>query len=226
MNIKLVKFLAAVCGVLLALIIVEWVANYYARSSLLDSIGSSAAPGAADAEIPVISLKEKPEESYVDLVTRPLFIKGRKPVEESTPDQEKAAISAENLDWQLNGIYTGKKGLSALFTRTKTQSAKDQDNYRKLSQNDDLDGWKLVEIKKDRVVLALGDQNKELLLRKPKPKELPKNQSMPTNGVSPIPQVQDPKRTRPGRSPIPMPESPNRQEIENDPEAEENSNNE
>jgi hypothetical protein len=71
-----------------------------------------------------------------------------------------------------------------------------KDNYRKITVGDDLDGWKLAEIHKDKVILMQGDDQKELLLRKPKPKQprQAKNSLAP-----PVPQ--------PAPAPIPMPES-------------------
>jgi hypothetical protein len=218
MNIKLVKLLSALCACLLVLVIAEWIVAKYARDRLLESIESSNAMAASEVEMPSIDLKKKSEESYVDLVARPLFIKGRKPVDEPTPDHEKTAVSADNLDWQLNGIYTGKNGFSALFSRAKTQT--DKDNFRKLSQNDDLDGWKLTQIQKDRVILTLGDETKELQLRKPKPKELPKNQMPSKTGAPSIPKMPD--RRRPGLAgiPTPTPQTDNNQEAEENPDNE------
>ncbi|HSN23876.1 MAG TPA: hypothetical protein VLS45_06860, partial [Methylomicrobium sp.] len=199
MNIKLVRLLSAICACLVALIFIEWVVAKYARNRLLDSIESSNTTGSSVLEMPSIKLKEKAEESYVDLVSRPLFIKGRKPVDEPTAENEKKAVSAENLDWQLNGVYTGKNGLSALFSRVKTKS--DKDNYRKLTLNDDLDGWKLTEIHKDKVLLTRGDEPIELLLRKPKPKEQSKN---PNASKPPVPNTQITGRRRPGQEGMPI----------------------
>ena len=49
----------------------------------------------------------------------------------------------------------------------------------------DLDGWKLSEIHDDKVVLKQGSQQKELLLRKPKSKELSKKTTMPNQPIAP-----------------------------------------
>jgi len=119
-------------------------------------------------------------------VARPLFIKGRRPVDEPSPE-EAQAIKAITFDWQLNGVYSTKKGLSALFSRSKSKVPKD--NYRKITAGADLDGWKLIEIHKDRAMLKQGDQQKELLLRKPKLKELPKKSNVPNKTNSPQPEV-------------------------------------
>lgn len=187
MNIKLVKLLTAVCAALVVVILLEWAVANYAQRRLLAAIDLSKPQKSFIDEVPAIDLEAKAEESYVDLVARPLFIKGRKPVDEPSPEQENALPGSEVFDWQLNGVYTSKKGLFALFSRAKTPVAKD--NFRKLKENDDLDGWKLTKVHKDKVILTQGSESKELLLRKPKLKELPqtpndtKNQAAAKNLV-------------------------------------------
>ena len=134
--------------------------------------------------MPDIELTRQSEESYADLVTRPLFIKGRKPVDEPSPEEEQTIAVANNFDWELNGVYSTKKGLSALFSRSKSKVPKD--NYRKISTGADLDGWKLTEIHKDKAILKQGNQQKELLLRKPKSKELSNKSRCLPNATCPI----------------------------------------
>jgi hypothetical protein len=46
-----------------------------------------------------------------------------------------------------------------------------KDNYRKIGIGAELDGWKIVEIYQDKALLKQGTQEKELLLRKIKPKD-------------------------------------------------------
>ena len=170
MNSKLVSLLTSVCIVLILIIMGEW---FYAVRVQKQTLASTTSPDAKilHDEMPGIELTRQSEESYVDLVARPLFIKGRKPVDEPTPEEAQAANIANTFDWELNGVYSTKKGLSALFSRSKSKVPKD--NFRKVSTGADLDGWKLKEIHKDRAILSQGNQDKELLLRKPKAKELP-----------------------------------------------------
>lgn len=170
MNSKLVSILTSVCLVLILIIIGEWFYAVRVQKQTLASTTSSDTKILHD-EMPGIELTRQAEESYEDLVARPLFIKGRKPVDEPTPEETQTANAANTFDWELNGVYSTKNGLSALFSRSKSKVRKD--NFRKISAGADLDGWKLKEIHKDRAILSQGNQNKELLLRKPKPKELP-----------------------------------------------------
>jgi hypothetical protein len=195
MNNKLVSMLVYICIALILIIIGEWFYAVHAQTQTLTSTTSSETKISHD-EMPGIELTRQPEESYVDLVARPLFIKGRKPVDEPSPEEAQATNKANTFDWELNGVYSTKKSLSALFSRTKSRVPKD--NYRKISAGADLDGWKLKEIHKDRAVLSQGNQQKELLLRKPKSKELPKIANTPKTPNAPnipntpnIPQPED-----------------------------------
>ncbi|MGJ0486189.1 MAG: hypothetical protein ACR65R_16885 [Methylomicrobium sp.] len=155
---------------------------------MLNSIEAPAVSNDANDQLPAVNLAAKAEGSYVDLVSRPLFLKGRKPIEEVSAENEKEQAGSEPFDWRLDGIYTGKNGLSALLSRNKPAagspaaggalspaagSKEKPDNYRKVSESEDVNGWRLTQIKTDRVVFELGGESKELVLRKPKPKELP-----------------------------------------------------
>lgn len=171
MNIKVIKLLVSVCIGLCLIIAGEWLYASYRRHSLLTSISSAQPQDYKIDTLPQIELAKQPEESYTDLVARPLFIKGRRPVNEpSLETAAQATAKSESFDWQLNGIFSTKKIVSALFSRSTSKVAKD--NHRKITVGDDIDGWKLTEIGKDRVKLKQGSKEKELLLRKPKSKEL------------------------------------------------------
>jgi hypothetical protein len=170
MNIKLIKFLAAVCAGLCLIIVCEWLYSIYAQKQLLASIQAVDQHKKPPTELPSIELTKQPESSYVDLVARPLFIQGRKPVNEpSTTETAPVAVVTQTFNWSLNGVYTQKNKLYALFSRTTTKVAKD--NYRKVTKDNDIDGWKLTEIYKDKVVVSQGGKLKELPLRKLKPKD-------------------------------------------------------
>jgi hypothetical protein len=197
MNIKLIKLLASACAVLMLIIVCEWLYAKHGQKRTLELITSVEAPKYQIDEMPRIELSRHPEENYADLVARPLFIKGRRPVDEPRPEEEQAIAASETFDWMLNGVYSTKNGLSALFSRSKTRVPKD--NHRKITEGTAIDGWTLTEIKKDRVIMMQGNDQKELLLRKPKLKTLPpsKNIPNPANSPPPIP--------NPAEPPIPQP---------------------
>ena len=191
MNRKFMTILAAVCGVCILVIFGEWFYVARAQKQAMNPTNALETKRSPD-EMPNMAMIREPEAAYADLVSRPLFIKGRRPVDEPIPEAAQSVdIAARTLDWQLNGVYTTGKGLSALFSRSTAKVAKD--NYRKIAIGTNLDGWKLVEIHKDKVLLKLGDQQKELLLRKPKPKDSAKNPNLPNNASSPPPNTPQPE---------------------------------
>ncbi|MDD2658995.1 MAG: hypothetical protein PHY54_04830 [Methylococcales bacterium] len=184
MNSKIVSVLISVCIACVFIIAGEW---YYSVQEEKHALASAISAGKkiSTDEMPAIELIRQPEESYADFVSRPLFINGRRPVEELSPEEAQNAAEANIFDWELNGVYTTKKGLSALFSRSKSKAAKD--NYRRISVGADLSGWKLTEIRTDRAMLKQGAQQKELLLRKPKLKDLSKQPNRPNVPNSPPP---------------------------------------
>ncbi len=208
MNLKLIKFLSAVCAGLCFIIICEWLYAIYAQKHLLSSIEASDNKKHSAFDLPTVKLNEKPEASYEQLVTRPLFISGRRPVAETTATDAKPAVVANQpFSWSLNGVYTKKNGLYALFSRTASKVPKD--NFRKVTKGNDIDGWKLTGIEKDKVILSQGDEKKELPLRKPKPKTAPAIGENPTLG-QPVPGQfpgQPPQPVIPGQQqPVPTPD--------------------
>jgi hypothetical protein len=203
MNIKLVKLLASVCAVLLLIIFVEWVYAVLSYKKLLAST-AGAATKKPPVEMPSIELTKQPEEFYDQMVARPLFVKGRRPVDEpKTVDAQDQSV-ATVFDWELNGVYTKNNSLKALFSRSKTKVQKD--NFRKVALDGDLDGWKLMEIDKDKVVLVQGDNRKVLQLRKDKPKVLPKPPVQGQAGRNAPPPPEPEQSPEPIEEPEPIPD--------------------
>ncbi len=189
MNSKLVSVLASVCIVCTLIIICEWLYAMQAQKQIL-TFSTSTETKISHDEMPDIELTRQSEDSYVDLVARPLFIKGRKPVDEPSPEEVQNMAVVNIFDWELNGVYTTKKGLSALFSRSKSKVAKD--NHRRIGIGADLDGWKLTELHQDKAILNQGNEQKELLLRKPKLKDLSKKPDQPNIPNAPQPEDNQP----------------------------------
>ncbi|WP_411726469.1 hypothetical protein [Methyloglobulus sp.] len=217
MNMKLIKFLAALCAGLCFIIVCEWLYAIYAQKQLLESIQAVDKEKKPVAGLPSIQLTKQPETSYVDLVAKPLFIQGRKPVNEPDPVATPIAKATETFNWALNGIYTYQKNLYALFSRTATKVPKD--NYRKITKDNDIDGWKLTEIHKDKVVVSQGGKQKELPLRKPKPKGLASNAGRSLI-APPVPNQPGQPLVPSQQQPIPTPEPVPEPEPEEVPEPE------
>jgi hypothetical protein len=141
-----------------------------------------------------LDLSDPSEESYSDLVERPMFIKGRKPVEEPIPEEMALATAhkTENVNWELIGIYRTPKGTTAFFSRSNGHLPKD--NFRKCKLGDSLDGWQLSDINENGVNLTQGTETKNLPLRKMKPKNAtptPVSPANPTPLPVPAPQAVD-----------------------------------
>ena len=176
MNTKLVRLLSVISAVLTLIIVGEWLYASYAKRQMLLSIKSGIIkPYQAD-ELPRLDLARRTEESYADLAARPLFIKGRRPVNEPDVAKNGGLAESDSFDWQLNGIYSSEKGISALFSHTKTADKKNKS--LKITTGDEIEGWKLTEIGKDSVILIKDGNRKEVMLRKPKLKELPQQPSL------------------------------------------------
>ena len=179
MNTKLIKFLLVLCSLLLGIIAAEWFYAQQVQKQTLAALKVTDKKTPKIAQMPSINLTQKPEQSFTDLVERPLFIKGRRPVPEIPTDpKQPTAKPTGPFNWQLNGVYTKKSGLYALLSRSVRQP---KNNFRKLTQGADIDGWTLSLVQKDKVVLNQGALQKELLLRKPKPKNAPHANAEPGN---------------------------------------------
>ncbi len=211
-NVKLVKFLLAICAAFCVVILLEWLYALYAQKQLLASINALDKQKNAASQLPTIELSEREETSYTDLVNRPLFIQGRKPVAETdSKNEQPIGLASGTLNWDLNGIYTQNNRLYALFTRTGTKTPKD--NYRKITKDSNLDGWLLTEIHKDKVILTQGSNQKELFLRKSKPKDAAKLGNNPANmpgmpnqpGMMPGGHIHNPQEQVPIPEPMPEP---------------------
>jgi hypothetical protein len=167
-----------------------------------------------------LNLSDPSEDSYSDLVERPMFIKGRKPVEEPIPEEMALATAqkTESVNWELIGIYSTPKGTTAFFSRSNGRLPKD--NFRKCKLGDTLDGWHLSEINESGVNLTQGTETKKLPLRKMKPKNPTPTPVSPANATPvPVPAPQNVDATNltvqptttDNQVPSPEPEDPSNQ---------------
>lgn len=113
---------------------------------------------AEDFELPDI-------QEYETIVERPLFMEGRRPGAEggettatATPDMP--------LTVKLMGIAFTPTDKTALLVDAKGK-------YKRLKKNGSIEGWTLVEFAPDKVTLQRDDEQRELMLLKPKPKTAP-----------------------------------------------------
>jgi hypothetical protein len=131
-------------------------------------------------------------DGYNVTVERPLFMENRKPGEAEVKPVELPRVEHQPLAAKLMGVAFGPEQTMALFVDA-------QGKYKRLSKNDSIGGWKVVEIKPDMAILEQDGTREELKLLKVKPKK-PGNPLAP--GVPPLP------GQFPGQPPIPNPFAP------------------
>jgi len=198
----------------------EWVAEQDVSEI---SRSSAKVSDTQEEELPQIDLEATSEEQYSDLVERPLFIKGRKPVPEPEPESVPVAAvkKVEALNWELTGIFTTPRGITAFFSRTGAKIPKD--NYKKLKLGEELEGWKLSAISPDNVTLSQTGESKVLPLRKVKPKtpisetmQAVNNSVPPKRNVPPVPVPSPQLQTREAPQPAIQQNEPQQETVVED----------
>ncbi|GAB4261558.1 MAG: hypothetical protein Kow0065_12120 [Methylomicrobium sp.] len=185
----LTTVLALACVFLSAIVVLEWYYTKHSNKRLFAGFTTNERESAYHAaELPTIEPSLQSEEVFADLIDRPLFIEGRRPVPESEGDTTETESAPEGFDWQLVGVYTQQGKLMALLSRT--QKIEGKANYLKLAVGDEVGGWKLAEIEPDKVLLELEGRKRDLMLRKPKPTQLPPQPKAP---LTPPPPSTPPK---------------------------------
>ncbi len=191
MNLRLVKLQLLVCGLLSLILAAEWAYGEFAARRLQQSQQYSIDDSKIPAELPTIPTLKSTTMLYNELVERPLFIEGRKPIVEESV--EKVQNNVENGlidDWALIGIYKKDKRPMALFAR-KNETKK----FLKISNEQMISGWLLKEIQSDRVILQQAAQQKTVLLRKPREENRPP-------APLPLKPAIPPKHPRPAEQPL------------------------
>lgn len=166
MNLKLIKLQAVISGLLSLTLVAEWSYGEYAQRQLLQQPKPAEDDGSAPAELPTIKTLKASAEEYGEMVERPLFIEGRKPLPEAGPvDTTQKVETGQIDDWLLIGVFSnGQKPPIAMFAK-KNEAKK----YLKIGVEQMISGWLLKEIQPDHVILEQAGQQKSVLLRKPRP---------------------------------------------------------
>jgi type II secretory pathway component PulC len=201
----LTSILAGIAAVLSVALLLEWVVLDNGREQAVQAPPAKTAP-AADTDSESTKDFELPSlDEYEQMAERPLFMENRRPGAET---QEAAAEPPPKLplNLKLMGIVFTPEGKKALMADAKGK-------YKRLKVQETLDSWTLVELGPDKVVMQQGEERKELMLLKTKPKAPPGPQPPP--GAPPRP-VQKPPPPQPT---VVSPEDENGGEI---PEEEDN----
>lgn len=129
------------------------------------------------------------KEDYEAIINAPLFIEGRKPIASIASSAQGDNGSA--LSFKLTGVILTPKYLLALLIDDKNLS-------HRVKEGDDIQGWKVVFVQKDKISLSKSDQSKELLLVDKKP-----NTTMISN-----PMMQNYPEVMPNDFPMEIPNNP------------------
>lgn len=140
----------------------EWAVGKFSRDRLQTVLDTKIQSDYQAEDLPQLAFPKSGPDGFSDVVERPLFIEGRKPLAEAVENAE-TVENGQIDDWSLIGIYTQNKQQLALFRQ---QSAAGK--FLKLHQDQHLLGWQLQQIQSDRVVLQQGSQQKTVMLRKPR----------------------------------------------------------
>lgn len=141
--------------------------NY--RDELLKKLENKQSSGFDMQTIPDYQASYKMLTDYNDMVERPLFFKGRKPIEPKESSDDSESIIAEKLNYELTGIISVPNDLYCLLQE---KNSRDRTNkFKKLREGDEIDGWSIKEIKPDHVIVGTDSESEKLKLAKPKMKK-------------------------------------------------------
>jgi hypothetical protein len=195
--------LAGIASLLLAGVVIESALLKSKRSTVAASsekVASSEATEPVDAEdfeLPDI-------QEYETIVERPLFMEGRRPGAEAG-ETTAGEASDMPLTVKLMGVAFTPTDKTALFVDAKGK-------YKRLKKNGTIEGWTLVDFAPDKVTLQRDDEQRELMLLKPKPKTLP-GQTAPGQPHQQVPQQPQPPRPVSRPPPPPVEETEEENEV-------------
>lgn len=164
MSPKLLKLQLAGCALLSSVLLAEWGYGRYAQSDLQSLLDKQMVSDYQAEELPSLDMDALAAQNNSQIIERPLFIEGRKPLAEASPTANAEEAEVGQLDdWQLIGVYEKDQRLFALFSKLNEART-----FLKLNQEQLIAGWQLREIQGDRVILQQGSQQKTVMLRKPR----------------------------------------------------------
>lgn len=113
-----------------------------------------------------VSFVLPPVEEFAEFVDRPLFVEGRKPPPEEAPKQAAEAQDTTPLNLKLMGVLFSPSGEMAIVAEATGKN-------RRVKKGGTISGWRLVSLKPDRVTVQRGEEQRDLVLLKPRPKTGP-----------------------------------------------------
>lgn len=177
MNQKLIKLQLLGSGLLSLVLLTEWAYSQLAARQLQTLLDPREQSSLQAEVLPTIADHSKGSaESYSEIVDRPLFIEGRRPMAEASPSEIGQNQDIGQIDdWDLIGVYNKDKQPTALF-RKRNEAKK----FLKIGTDQNISGWQLKQIHTDYVLLQQAGQEKSVALRKPRAQTKPPLPSKPT----------------------------------------------
>lgn len=163
---RLPLFLGALCFVMAIVLAVQWYIVSRQEQEIREQVKKPVESKIELADPPEDNLQLGEQGDFKEITSRPLFIKSRKPLPESTSDNDVIEASVAEPMTELAARFTGyievPGGRVALIKDTNTRK------YYRLHQGEQINDWILTELHPDRVIFKQGDATEELLLRVPK----------------------------------------------------------
>ena len=162
-------FVACSVLILILMLLQENYSTSY-RQQILQEIDNVQSSGFTLQDVPSTQFKEHELDDYHEMLERPIFFAGRIPIVlENSEDADAVAVEVKPPDMismALIGIINTPAGVYALFHNPKAKA--DEPKFQRLQQDQDISGWKIKEIKHDRVIISADTQSDEILLAKPR----------------------------------------------------------
>ena len=156
----LIKILLGLSSLLLVLFALEW---YWLTDAQQAERRMQALSTFEELSLPQLDFTDQMLTNSQDMLKRPLFIEGRRPIEESQ-DQELTESSGDIDEFLLMGVYQVDDKPVALL------KDKQQQKYEKKTEGETIAGWRIKQVLPDRIVVERQGKEKTVALRKPKPK--------------------------------------------------------
>ncbi len=166
----MLTFLFVICSVVLLLLIaVQFYLGKNFRTQMLQNLKNVDRAEFSMQAIPSYHFDEQSIEDYVDMVERPIFFKGRRPVEPTDESSEQVNRVNEKIDFSLIGIINTPRGEYALFLNPRAKPG--EGRFSRFKKGEDMNGRMIKEIKPDRVIISSDGNDEEIPLAKPRPKQ-------------------------------------------------------
>ena len=167
----LAAILAGLCVLGVVFLGAEWIIMERSAEKLRAKLNAPADSALEPERLSADDFLMKPKQAYSQQVERPLFVQGRRPIPDQPVDDDTpfvAPVKLGKLNVKLMGVIDVPSGRKALIYDIKNRT------YLSLKEGEAVDGWRLTALSPGKAVLRQGMTTEEILLRKPKPKNLPR----------------------------------------------------